>query len=76
MIKEHDRVILEENLMDEGLERGDIGVVVHVYKNEAAYEIEFLELSGTTFKVVTLSADNVRSVHAHEIAHVRSLAAA
>lgn len=76
MIKEHDRVILEKNLTDDGLERGDIGVVVHVYENEAAYEVEFVELDGATFKVITLDADKVRPVNAREIAHVRSLVAA
>ena len=76
MIKEHDRVILEENLIDDGLERGDVGVVVHIFEESLAYEIEFVELTGATFKVVTLGADKVRPVHAREIAHVRSLAAA
>lgn len=76
MIKEHDRVILEEKLLDAGLERGDVGVVVHVYGRNEAYEVEFVELDGATFRVVTLGANKVRPVHSGEIAHVRPLAAA
>ena len=32
MLKEHERVILTTSLPDEGLEAGDVGTVVHVYR--------------------------------------------
>ncbi len=76
MIVEHSKVVLEETLFEEGLERGDIGVVIHVYENGTAYEVEFMELDGGTFRIVTLDKESVRSVHAKEIAHIRQLAVA
>jgi len=76
MILEHSKVVLEETLFEEGLECGDIGIVVHVYEKGAAYEVEFIELDGSTFRVVTLRKEAIRSVHAKEIAHIRPLAVA
>ena len=33
MIKEHDCVVLTNDLPEEGLEAGDVGTVVHIHKN-------------------------------------------
>lgn len=74
MIREHDRVVLTAPLRDEGLEPGDIGAVVHIYPNRAAYEVEFVTLTGKTAAVVTVSADKVRPVGSGEIPHARELA--
>ena len=41
MIKEHERIVLTTPLPKEGLEPGDVGTVVHVYKDGEAYEVEF-----------------------------------
>lgn len=40
MIKEHDCVILTQDLADEGLVAGDIGTVVHIHQSGAGYEVE------------------------------------
>jgi hypothetical protein len=56
MINEHDRVILTKALPNEGLEAGDVGTVVHVYKDGEAYEVEFLTLDGHTVAVATVDA--------------------
>ena len=46
MSKEHERVVLKVPVSAEGLEAGDVGTVVHVYKDGEAYEVEFITLDG------------------------------
>lgn len=75
MIKEHERVVLKEAVPAEGLEAGDVGTVVHVYKDGRAYEVEFITLDGKTAAVVTLELSHVRPVREREITHARELAA-
>ena len=76
MIHEHDRVVLKTPVPAEGLEAGDVGAVVHVYRDGQAYEVEFVTLDGRTAAVVTLEADQVRPVHKREITHARELSVA
>ncbi|MFM9959976.1 MAG: DUF4926 domain-containing protein [Planctomycetaceae bacterium] len=76
MIREHDRVVLKTPVAAEGLEAGDVGAVVHVYRDGQAYEVEFVTLDGRTAAVVTLEADQVRPVHKREITHARELSVA
>jgi len=76
MIREHERVVLTTALPEAGLEAGDVGMVVHVYADKRAYEVEFLTLTGRTAAVVTLEAPQVRSVNRREITHARELATA
>ena len=45
-IKEHDCVVLTTDLPAEKLEAGDVGTVVHIHKDGAAYEVEFMTLDG------------------------------
>ena len=75
-MKEHERVVLKAPVPAEGLEAGDVGTVVHVYRDGEAYEVEFLTLDGRTAAVVTLEAAQVRAVGHREITHARELAAA
>jgi len=76
MIKEHDRVVLEVGVPAEGLEAGDVGTVVHVYRDGLAFEVELVALDGHTAAVVTVEAGQVRPVSRHEIPHARALASA
>ena len=76
MIKEHDRVVLKTAVPAEGLEAGDVGTVVHVYKDGLAYEVEFTTLDGKTAAVVTIEAAQVRPVGRREITHAREMAPA
>ena len=76
MIKEHDCVVLTKNLPEERLEAGDIGTVVHIHKNGAAYEVEFMTLTGETVAVVTLESSQVRPLNRRDLAHARELQAA
>ena len=75
MIKEHERVVLTVPVPAERLEAGDVGTVVHVYRDRLAYEVEFTTLDGKTAAVVTLEASQVRPVGEREITHARELAA-
>ncbi|HEU0011879.1 MAG TPA: DUF4926 domain-containing protein [Verrucomicrobiae bacterium] len=74
MIKEHERVVLTVPVTAEQLEAGDVGTVVHVYRDGLAYEVEFTTLDGKTAAVVTLEASQVRPVGKREITHARELA--
>ena len=73
IIKEHDCVVLTKNLPAENLEAGDVGTVVHIYKEGVAYEVEFITLAGDTVTVATVEASDVRPVGKRDISHVREL---
>lgn len=76
MIREHDRVVLTDDVLKEGLKMGDVGTVVHIHAGGKGFEVEFMTLNGETAAVVTLKASQVRSVHKREITHARPLAVA
>ena len=76
MIKEHDRVVLRTAVPPEGLEAGDVGTVVHIYRDGLAYEVEFTTLAGKTAAVVTVEAAQVRPAGKREITHAREMAPA
>lgn len=73
MIKEHDFVVLGAAVPAEGLVAGDVGTVVHIYRDGQAFEVEFTTLEGKTAAVITLEASQVRPVGQHEISHAREL---
>ena len=75
-IKEHDCVVLTKPLPEESLEAGDVGTVVHIHKDGAAYEVEFVTLAGRTVAVATVEASALRPVGTRDISHVRELQAA
>ena len=75
MIQEHERVVLKTSVPAQKLEAGDVGTVVHIYRDGQAYEVEFVTLDGRTVAVVTLEADQIRPVNEREITHARELAA-
>jgi hypothetical protein len=60
MIQEFDIVVLTRDLPAEGLRNGDLGAVVLVHQDGAAFEVEFVTLDGETLAIVTLPADAVR----------------
>ena len=72
---EHERIVLTTNLPEYGLQAGDVGTIVHVYKGEQAYEVEFVALTGRTVAVVTIPSDQIRAVQEDEITHARAVAA-
>ena len=74
MVSEHDRVVLQKDLPREGLQRGDVGTVIHVHREGEAFEVEFMTLSGETIAITMLRAADVREVTPSDITHVRVLA--
>lgn len=66
MLKEHERAILTTDLPEYHLKVSDVGIVVHIYQDAIAYEIEFLTLDGTTIDVVTVKAEQLRTVNQHD----------
>jgi hypothetical protein len=74
-MSEHERVVLVEDVPEARLRAGDVGTIVHVYRDDAAYEVEFVTLAGVTEAVVTLAATEVRAVGPSELTHSRNLVA-
>ncbi len=72
-IKEHDCVVLTHNVPAENLKTGDVGAVVHVHNEGAAYEVEFTTFTGRTVTVATVDASYLRPVGKNDIAHARTL---
>ncbi len=56
MITEHASVVLTEDIAASGLQAGDVGVVIHIHREGAAYEVEFMTLDGGTLAIETLEA--------------------
>jgi len=67
-----DSVVLNRRLPQEGLEAGDVGTVVHVYK-PTGVEVEFMTATGRTEAVVTLDEKAVRSFRPNDLRAVRPL---
>jgi len=76
MIKEHDCVVLTDDLPEEKMRSGDIGTVVHIHQGGTGYEVEFMTLAGETVAVITLLPTQIRPIARRDIAHVRELQAA
>lgn len=73
MINELDTVVLLHDVEDYSLIRGDIGTVVHRYHDGLAFEVEFVKADDSTIALLTLQANEIRSMHRGEILHVREL---
>jgi hypothetical protein len=76
MIRELDTVALTRDVEEYGLKQGDIGAVVHCFKDGTAFEVEFVTAEGGTIAVLTLEPGDVRPVGGKEVLHVRELAQA
>ena len=73
MIKELDRIILNKDIPEKNLKKGDIGTIVMIHNNGNGYEVEFILLDGFTLSVETLLNEDVREIRKREIAHARVL---
>ena len=67
-----DVVVLERDLQDHGLRKGDLGAVVQTYEPDGL-EVEFVLAAGKTKAVVTLTRRDVRAVADTDLIAVRSL---
>ena len=65
-------VVLERDLRDHGLRKGDLGAVVQTYEPDGL-EVEFVMAAGRTKAVVTLTRREVRAVADNDLMAVRSL---
>jgi hypothetical protein len=74
MLKERDMVVLTRDLPEHGLQRGDVGTVVHVHGSGTAYEVEFVDGDGRTLAQVTLTLLDIAPMHGRVVLHVRELA--
>jgi len=57
-IKELDVVALLTTFPEERLSKGAIGTVVHIYNNNF-YEVEFADMKGQTYAILTLPAEKL-----------------
>lgn len=73
MIGELDLVALTRDIKQYGLQKGDIGVIVHCYTGKITFEVEFVAGDGETIALLTLSKKDVRRIEPQEILHVREV---
>ena len=76
MFEELDTVVLAHDIEKYGLKRGDVGAIVHVYKNGKILEVEFVNAEGKTVALLTLESDEIRSIKKNDMLHVRGFATA
>lgn len=65
-----DTVVLDRDLAEQGLRKGDLGAVVEVYEPNGL-EVEFVTASGRTAALLTLTAQDVRPVADDDLVSVR-----
>jgi hypothetical protein len=70
--KELDTVVLDRDVPEHGLRRGDLGAVVQTYEPEGL-EVEFVTASGRTQALVTLRERDVRAVGDEDLIAVRTV---
>lgn len=63
--------MLTSDIPAEGLQAGDVGTVVHIHRDGAAYEVEFMTLTGQTVAVATVLPSQLRPVGQRDITHIR-----
>ncbi len=73
MIREHDCIVFTDDIPAEGLQSGNMGTVVHIHPNAAAYEVEFVTLTDLTVAVVRVLPIRLRPVSRRDLTHVREL---
>jgi hypothetical protein len=67
-----DTVVLDRDLPEHGLRRGDLGAVVEVYEPDGL-EVEFVRASGKTQALVELTTHDVRPIRDEDLVSVRTL---
>jgi Domain of unknown function (DUF4926) len=70
-----DTVVLQRDLPDHGLRRGDLGAIVDLHAPDGL-EVEFVRASGQTQALVELTTADVRAIHDLDLVAVRTLAQA
>jgi len=68
-----DTVVLNRDLPEHGLQRGDLGAIVEIYDG-SGLEVEFVTASGRTGALLTLTEADVRQVADADLVSVRPFA--
>lgn len=68
-----DTVVLDRDLPEHGLRRGDLGAIVELYAPDGL-EVEFVRASGQTQALVELTTADVRAIQDLDLVAVRTLA--
>ena len=66
-----DTIVLDRDVPEHGLRKGDLGSIVEVYEPDA-FEVEFVTASGRTAALLTLNARDVRPVADDDLVSVRT----
>jgi Domain of unknown function (DUF4926) len=66
-----DTIVLDRDLPEYGLRKGDLGAVVEVYEPDGL-EVEFVTASGRTAALLTLGVRDVRAVADDDLVAVRT----
>ena len=62
MFKEHERIVLINDILEEGLVAGDVGTIVHVHPRGEALVAEFMTFDGNTAAIATVLPSQARLV--------------
>ena len=76
MFKEHDQIVLIDNVSGDGgvaLKHGDVGTIVHIHPRAEAFVVEFMALDGDTLAIATVLPAQTRPVSGADITHARSV---
>ena len=65
-------VVLNRDLPEHGLKKGDLGAIVQLYEPDGL-EVEFVSAAGTTEALLTLKETDVRAVSDDDLIAVRQL---
>jgi hypothetical protein len=78
LLAEHEVIVLTQDLPDEGLRAGDVGVVLLAHPGlggvPSGYTVEVTTVTGETVAVVDVAADMVRPAAKQDIRHARPAA--
>jgi hypothetical protein len=70
---ELEAVVLERDIPERGLRKGDLGAIVELYEPDGL-DVEFVRASGKTQALVTLRTNDVRGVRDEDLVSVRTVA--
>lgn len=73
MFKEHERIVLLTDILEEGLVAGDVGTIVHIHPRGEAFVVEFMTLDGNTLAIATVLPSQARPVTDQDITHARTM---
>lgn len=73
-MQELDNIVLNKDMKEYNLKKGDLGTIVHIYENGKTMEVEFTTTEGKTMAVLTLNQADIRPMARDEILHVRGFA--